>query len=135
MGTHTIIQNPQISISPKVAKSKGGGILPLEELLLLTFHWSMPRQLMLFSLLARAIFIFVSATRGRKDAVASVGPRAEKFNIVPWAHAKVRSSCFGPEIRFWGKFGRKNQNCWCKLKFFRFGKFLSKKSIWHFDVT
>ena len=55
-----------------------------------------------------------------ENNVVSVGPRAEKFNIVSNDHGgthKCDYYRFQPEIPFLGKFGPKNENCQFKLKF------------------
>ena len=88
----------------------------------------MPLQLMLFSLLAGVIFIFVPSTRGKKDVVVFV------FNIVSNNYMNARKKqyfCFRPKICFWVKFDPKAQNFWS----FLFLQVLSKKSIRNFNVT
>ena len=49
-----------------------------------------------------------------KNFVATVGPRAEKLNIVNNDHG--RPLCFRPEIPFLVKLSPKNQNCQVELK-------------------
>lgn len=88
----------------------------------------MPLQLMLFSLLAGVIFIFVPSTRGKKDVVVFV------FNIVSNNYMNARKKqyfCFRPKTCFWVKFDPKAQNFWS----FLFLQVLSKKSIRNFNVT
>ena len=82
----------------------------------------MPLQLMLFSLLAGVIFIFVPSTRGKKDVVVFV------FNIVSNNNMNARKKqyfCFRPKICFWVKFDPKAQNFWFKVKFLVFSIFAS----------
>ena len=60
------------------------------------------------------LYLQLEGEKTFKNFVASVGPRAEKLNIVNNDHG--RPLCFRPEIPFLGKFSPKNQNCQFELK-------------------
>ena len=53
------------------------------------------------------------------DTVVSVGPRAEKFNLVCNDHGRMKMEFFyfKSEVPFLGKFDQKTQNCLFKVKF------------------
>ena len=93
-------------------------------------------QILCHNLYRHVMFVIVSATRRRRDiTVVSVGPRAEKFNIVSSNTHTSAIFPFPTRNTLFGQIWSKNQFCQFKLKYGTYTKSNMRNSMEMFTFS